>query len=208
MRRTTTRKTLLQWDASLPEGLPERIQQRQSRRNFLKLASILPTSMLLAACGDTGSPASQVQTSLLEQAPWQTFAAVQNHLFPKDADSPGADDFNATLYLKSVLELPGVDEEDKKFIRNGVKWINDIANQMFTTSFHLLDKDNKETVLQRIATSSAGENWLSLLLLYLFEALLTDPVYGGNTDKIGWQWLEHQPGFPTPVKDKRYYLLT
>ena len=39
-----------------------------------------------------------------------------------------------------------------------------------------------------------GRAWLSLLLYYIFEALLSDPVYGGNPDGIGWQWLEHQPG--------------
>ena len=110
--------------------------------------------------------------------------------------------------MKSVLELPGIDDDDKKFLRDGVKWIDDIAIQMTEKSFHQLDVTKKEAVLQRIASSSAGENWLSLLLLYIFEALLTDPVYGGNPDGIGWQWLEHKPGFPTPPKDKRYHLLT
>jgi len=208
MRREITKKTLHQWDATLPAGLPERLKLRQSRRDFLKLASVVPATMLLSACGGSNSSAAQAQVAVLDQSPWQTFSAVQNHLFPKGADSPGADDINATLYLKSVLALPGIDDSDKKFIRDGVKWINDIASQMFAKPFHQLDKDNKEAVLQRIATSSAGENWLSLLLLYIFEALLTDPVYGGNTNKIGWQWLEHQPGFPGPPKDKRYYLLT
>jgi gluconate 2-dehydrogenase gamma chain len=45
---------------------------------------------------------------------------------------------------------------------------------------------------------------LSLLLYYIFEALLSDPVYGGNPGGIGWQWLEHQPGFPRPPADKIY----
>ena len=50
-------------------------------------------------------------------------------------------------------------------------------------------------------------NWLSLLLTYLLEALLADPVYGGNPGGIGWQWLAHQPGFPTPPADKTWYKL-
>jgi len=210
MRKQLTRKLLQQWNETIPDGLDERIQARQSRRDFLKAASLLPAAMLVASCDQTSSPVTSttVTPPILDQAPWRTFAAVQNHLFPKDTDSPGADDINATLYLKSVLELPGVDDEDKKFIRQGVKWINDIAMQMHEKSFYQLSEANKEAVLQRIATSSAGENWLSMLLLYLFEALLTDPVYGGNTNKVGWQWLEHKPGFPAPPEDKRYYLLT
>jgi len=46
-----------------------------------------------------------------------------------------------------------------------------------------------------------------MLLTYILEALLTDPVYGGNPNGIGWTWLQHQPGFPTPTEDKKYYKL-
>ena len=62
-------------------------------------------------------------------------------------------------------------------------------------------------MLRQIEQSNAGQNWLSLLLTYLLEALLADPVYGGNPDGIGWQWLEHQSGFPRPPADKTWYRL-
>ena len=39
------------------------------------------------------------------------------------------------------------------------------------------------------------------------EALLADPVYGGNFDQTGWRWLSHQPGFPRPSADKTWYRL-
>jgi gluconate 2-dehydrogenase gamma chain len=61
--------------------------------------------------------------------------------------------------------------------------------------------------LREIEQSRAGRNWLSLLLTYLLEALLADPVYGGNPDGIGWTWLEHQPGYPAPPRDKSWYKL-
>jgi len=212
MRKELTKKTLYQWDNTIPDGLDERIKERQARRGFLKASGLVAASLLLPAC-DNNSPnieqsITKKSNDLLSQAPWQTFSAVQNQLFPKDDDSPGAEDINATMYLKSVLEVPGIDGADKKFLRDGVGWINDIAMQMTNKAFHELSANKKEEVLQRIATSSAGENWLSLLLLYIFEALLTAPVYGGNPEGIGWQWLEHKAGFPLPTKDKRYYLLT
>jgi len=209
MRREFTKKTLRNWDRTIPEGLRERIERQQSRRNFLKAASIAPAAIYLAACDNTTStPTPTISQSLInEQAPWNTFSAVQNHLFPKDHESPGASDFNATGYLKTILELSDTNAEDKKFIADGINWTNDLSRQMFEQDFHQLNIERKEQVLQRIATSSAGESWLSLLLLYLFEALISDPVYGGNTNKIGWQWLEHIPGFPLPPEDKKYYLL-
>lgn len=59
-------------------------------------------------------------------------------------------------------------------------------------------------MLKKISQSRAGENWLSLLLYYLLESLTLDPIYGGNTDGMGWQWLGHQAGFPRPVQGKTY----
>jgi gluconate 2-dehydrogenase gamma chain len=133
----------------------------------------------------------------------KTLAAVQNRLFPRQQDSPGADDINALAYLQRALEDPSL-AEDKQFIRNGVGWLDDLSATTYQKTFLQLDDDKREALLRTIAKSSAGENWLSTLLLYIFEALLTDPVYGGNPDGIGWAWLEHTPGFPHPPADKTY----
>ena len=46
-----------------------------------------------------------------------------------------------------------------------------------------------------------------IILTYLLQALLTDPVYGGNPNGVGWKWLHHQPGFPRPPKDETYFKL-
>jgi gluconate 2-dehydrogenase gamma chain len=37
--------------------------------------------------------------------------------------------------------------------------------------------------------------------------MLAPPAYGGNPDGIGWQWLEHQGGFPLPKVGQRYFEL-
>ena len=71
----------------------------------------------------------------------------------------------------------------------------------------MLTLQEKETILRAISKSRAGENWLSNLVGYIFEAMLSPPSYGGNPDGIGWQWLEHQAGFPLPPMGKRYYEL-
>jgi len=59
----------------------------------------------------------------------------------------------------------------------------------------------QDELLREIARSDAGENWLSTLLTYIFEALLTAPAYGGNPGGVGWKWLEYVPGFPLPDAD-------
>ena len=39
---------------------------------------------------------------------------------------------------------------------------------------------------------------LRVLLGFVLEAFLGDPVHGGNPEGIGWTWAEHRPGYPRP----------
>jgi gluconate 2-dehydrogenase gamma chain len=200
-------KLLQHWDASLPESLRHKHATLVERRAFLggvvraaMAASLWPGVAALSGC----QPQDQTTAPLLEEHPWKTFAVVQEHLFPRDDGGPGAADINAARYLKFVLEADDTDAQEREFIFNGIGWLDDISRDTHGQAFVMLPADKREAVLQLIARSRAGENWLSYLLLYIFEALLTDPVYGGNPDGIGWRWLEHRPGFPRPPANKRY----
>jgi len=139
--------------------------------------------------------------------PWLSIAEVQEHLFPADDDSPGAKDINALLFLRNMLDTPDIDSEEKAFIIQGVDWLNDLSVKNHKVSFINLDSDKKEIVLRQIESSRAGSRWLSLMMGYLIESLLSDPVYGGNKDAKGWSWLEHIPGFPTPTTEQVYFKL-
>ncbi|WP_394388051.1 gluconate 2-dehydrogenase subunit 3 family protein [Shewanella woodyi] len=131
--------------------------------------------------------------------------AVQLQLFPDDGDGPSSEQLNSFQYLTWALEDPENQADgDKEFILQGVGWLEELAKSTHGASFIKLSIKDQDTVLKQIAKSRAGENWLSLLLYYLLESLTLDPIYGGNPDGIGWQWLEHQPGFPRPVKGKTY----
>lgn len=135
---------------------------------------------------------------------WAILDLVQQHLFPSEPEAPGAREINALAYLRFVVRDPKVDSEERDFILQGAGWLDGIAREMHKAPFRDLDDNQRETVLRRVASSKAGENWLSLLIYYLMEALLTDPAYGGNPGGIGWKWLAHIPGFPRPTADKTY----
>lgn len=205
-----TDKILTEWDMSISsEGL-QKLAGLSGRRLFLTgmfrtgvILAGMPLWPALSACDRQAA-----QRRLSRQQPWQTFAAVQQQLFPADGDGPSARDINATLYLKSVLEATDTEAGDRAFLLDGIKWLNALTDKQFHKAFVALDVYEQDKALQTIATSSAGERWLSQLILYIMEALLTDPVYGGNPDTIGWRWLQHQAGFPRPPRNKRYqYLL-
>ena len=177
-----------------------------NRRQFIQLIALTSSSWTIDLVASTRSTDKNNYYSSLPE-PWLTLSTVQEHLFPADNSSPGAKDIFALRYLQNALNRPDTDTEEKEFILNGVNWLNDLSLKKHTQIFNRLDEQHKETVLRQIDTSQAGSRWLSLLMTYLIESLLSDPVYGGNKEQLGWKWLDHQPGFPTPSIDKAYYKL-
>ncbi len=175
-----------------------------NRREFLRILTIAVAAYPISTLAEK----RQFKPAIKKyKEPWLTLSAVQEHLFPAEDDSPGAKDINALLYLRNMLATPDFDKEESALIKNGVGWLNDLSTKEYKKTFIQLDSAAKEKVLRRIESSNAGSRWLSLLLTYLIEALLTDPAYGGNPNGIGWQWLQHQPGFPRPTTNKQYFKL-
>ncbi len=172
-----------------------------NRRHFMQLVTATVATVPLPAFAGSGSK----QTA--QQEPWQTLAAVQQHLLPAASNLPGADDINALAYLQTMMQHDALDQNEQRLIKNGVGWLNDLATKKYHAVFVKLNDVRRETLLRQIERTDAGQRWLSLLLTYLLEALVSDPVYGGNRQGIGWQWLQHQPGFPRPPENKRYFTL-
>lgn len=175
------------------------------RRDFLKgtSAAALAAGIPIARRGAAGDDVAW-SADTFDRDQWSTIAAVQDHLLPTEPSAPGARDGNATAYLDRTLADPRFDPEVKGFLLQGIGWLNDIAAGRERRPFHLVEPARREELLQEIARSEAGERWLSSLIGYTLEALLADPLYGGNPGGIGWKWLDHDPGHPRPTPDKIY----
>lgn len=171
------------------------------RRRFLKAtgASAAITLLPLTACTPVQKPA-RFQFSA---AGIKTLAAVQEHLFPHEEDSPGASDINALNYLQNTLNQYGFDPEISAFILEGLDKLIQFTKAR-GPAFEALDFNQRDQLLQEVQETGWGQNWTALILTYLFEALLADPIYGGNPDEIGWTWLDHTPGLPRPTPKTRY----
>jgi gluconate 2-dehydrogenase gamma chain len=149
----------------------------------------------------------------LSRRQWKTIIAVQDHLFPSEPStnskptSPGAKDVNAKAYFYAVLADADRDNEDRILVKNGLVELQDICWKKYQKLFIDLSHTQKEICLKLFEKTPNGRPWIMTVLGYIFEALLVDPIYGGNPNGIGWKWLEHQPGFPRPTLDKRYFLL-
>jgi len=120
------------------------------------------------------------------------------HLFPQSKLGPGAIDLNISSYLSQVLSDERIMEEDRHYFLKGATWLEESSFEEFDQSFLNLRQSDKETLLQTISNKRWGENFISTTLSYIFEALLSSPIYGSNQNEIGWKWLDHQAGFPQP----------
>ena len=150
------------------------------------------------------SKGKQVSADWFNDPAWQTLAAVQEVLFPAGEDIPGAGDIAATVYLHNAIDNPDADGEDKDFIFRGIGWLDGLTQEQHKKTFVQLSVAKQDEIIQLIVKSRAGRNWVSMLLTYTLEALLADPVYGGNKNEAGWKWLQHQPGYPSPAADKTW----
>jgi gluconate 2-dehydrogenase gamma chain len=169
------------------------------------MAGLLASKPAISLAFLQGTPARQtpIEFSAGEKRVLDT---VQMQLFPADGNGPSAEDLHALEYLQWALEDPeNIEDGDKEFIVKGISWLEEESRNRYGNSFVQLPSVQQDNLLHQIAGGNAGENWLSLLLYYLFESLALDPVYGGNPGGIGWQWLEHQPGFPRPTKETSYH---
>ena len=188
-----------------------------NRRAFLKTTTAVSLLAGLTACKPDNSKVTNELPEVTTESPKQadndfftahqktTVAQVQMHLFPDDGNGPSAKDLNALAYLAWAMSDPqNIDDGDPEFILKGIGWLDGLSQDTKGDKFIQLTHAQQDQILKQIAQSQAGENWLSTLIYYLTEALTLDPIYGGNPDTIGWQWLEHQAGFPRPISGKTY----
>ena len=161
-----------------------------SRRTFLK-NSFLSSVIFVTFSGELFGAVT----------PMATLSALHEDLFPNHADTPFTDSVNSIFYLRTViLKHTCIEDDTKSFIRDGVKWLNEESVSKYKKVYTKLSSKQRQKVLKEIVDTDWGESWMGTIMVYLLEAMLGDPIYGINSDKSGWKWLNHQPGYPRPKK--------
>ena len=154
-----------------------------SRRTFLKAGFLSSAVFVMNGCELFSVTTSQ-----------DTIKTLQNDLFPK-AKALGVE---TSSYMSVILRHSRISDEDKAFIKNGVKWLNEEAVKAYETAYVKLTPEQRQETLRFIAKEKWGESFIYVMMGYLFEAMLGDPVYGGNNNEAGWKWLEFAGGEPRP----------
>lgn len=189
-----------------------------NRRSFIKSTAAIALLANISACKPSVNSPKQIKPKLKSNSPTvkipkQTFNAEQKldldaifmRLFPDDGDGPSANDLNVTIYLDwAMTDEVNINDGDPEFIIKGIGWLNQLAQDEIGLLFRQASDEQQDKLISKTIKSDAGHNWVSILLYYVIEAITLDPFYGGNTNQVGWQWLEHQGGFPNPIQGKTY----
>lgn len=128
-----------------------------------------------------------------EPSTWVILDEVFQILFPKTENMPSAKEFNAIGFLREVSSHDSFDENDKELVFQGAKDFNNSFPE-----FLISNQEQKEIFVQRANQSSYGQEWLNKVIYYGIEAMLSDPIYGGNVNEIAWKSLRHETGKPQP----------
>jgi len=184
-------------------------RQSISRRDFLALVA----AGAAAACKKPGSEslpisasasssasvaASVAATKVLPAAEAKIVDAIASRILPSE-DGPGAREANALAFIDGQLAAG-----DLAPLANGVilsaRIVDGEAKRRHATSFVDLDGARQDAILSDFADAKLGVQFpqgeaFRLLHMLTLEALLSDPIHGGNPDMVGWKWIR----FPTPT---------
>lgn len=169
-------------------------KEKLSRRQFLSAIAIGGAAAFVNGCSKEKVHIYAATQQVLLQAAY--------HLFPQSSLGPGAIDLHISSYMIFVLQDARIMKDDRDYLLKGAAWLEESSFEEYDKSFLNLSLDEKEKLFQDISSKRWGKNFIHTTLTYIFEALVSAPIYGSNINEIGWKWLEHNPGFPQPKTKK------
>ena len=156
------------------------------RRTFIKFTTI--STILFSTTNMLSRDISKNSLLVLDE--------VLNIIFPKTNNMPSSKEFGALEYLVKNISHKTFDDNDKILILDGTKDFFDAFPEFLT----LNNKEKKELIFSVIKDNSYAKSWVSKLSYYGIEAMFSDPIYGGNSNQIGWKSINHNIGYPQPLK--------
>ena len=156
------------------------------RRTFIKFTTI--STILFSTTNMLSRDISKNSLLVLDE--------VLNIIFPKTNNMPSSKEFGALEYLVKNISHKTFDDNDKILILDGTKDFFDAFPEFLT----LNNKEKKELIYSVIKDNSYAKSWVSKLSYYGIEAMFSDPLYGGNFNQIAWKSINHNIGYPQPLK--------
>lgn len=186
----------------IPDTFQDLEKWETNRRSFLRAALVAGAASQIAWFTSCSSQLEEANDHLSAEES-TILKGILNVLWPDDGNGPGIEELNTFGYLMWVLGDAYTLQEDKDYFKEGLQWSDDKAMEIHGEHFYDLDQKQQQTLVDQFVGMDWGENWCSVMVTYIMESVVLDPIYGGNKDEAGWNWLEHVPGNPRPSETTR-----
>jgi gluconate 2-dehydrogenase gamma chain len=183
-----------------------------SRRSFIQRVSFFGGSMvLLGSCSREPVPpkkAEQPSTPVLgshvtlTDEEFDAMAAACERILPRD-ENVGAADLGVPGYVDRALSDQRMSHVKDDFIR-GLDALMRRAQGQYSKPFPRIPPEAQDgllTVFKNAAKGSGEGHWYELLVVLTMEGAFSDPSYGGNKDRKGWELIGFEVSEPPPGYD-------
>lgn len=120
--------------------------------------------------------------------------ALMSRLVPADLEHGGAVEAGAFVYVDRALG--GYHSAHLQAYRESLAELDRQAQKLGHAGFALLDEDQMDQLISRLEAGElsdrlpgGGKAFFGLARRHTLEGYLSDPMYGGNRDFIGWEAL-------------------
>lgn len=173
-----------------------------SRRGFIK--GMIGTSLVITIPFVDSCQANHLVNDGQLGKMSQMASDILDILFPYKGNGPSSQKINAYQYLNWILTDENYDKDIKNSLLKGFSKLDEFTKTIFSNPFESLPQNKQKNIILKIQKTSWGEHLISRLLSIILDALVIDPIYGYNTNGIGWTWLQHIPGRPRPTPQNKY----
>ena len=185
------------------------------RRRFIICVAATPAAILIGCHRRATAPLAVSRAGLPEEQrtrgdgrlfgseQWDTVEAASARLIPSEPDERGALEAGVVNFIDAQLALPQFSGLRKLFLA-GVDRLNELSHSVAGKRFADAPADKQDAILRRVehgvplGPRRGSKRFFRILLSFVIEGYLCDPVYGGNRGEVGWKLIGFDPRPPRP----------
>ena len=152
---------------------------------------------------------------------FEVLCAACERIYPKDSTGPGAIELGAPYFIDNQLAAAwgynareytsapfskGIPEQGyqsamykRDVILSGIERINQVSKALYDKGFVDIDNESKDKILLDFQNGLidmegiSSSEFFTLFRDLTIAGVLSDPIYGGNANKMGWEMMQY-PG--------------
>ncbi len=137
---------------------------------------------------------------VLDARQWAALEAAAERIYPGDERGAGALSAGVINYIDAQLTRPPV-KSFAPLVKIGAAHLDRLA-RLEGKAYRHLSPGRQDAILKRVQGGRLGRyhgaRFVRILLALTLEGMFSDPIYGGNQDRVGWKSIGFVPQLPAP----------